>query len=157
MSTSGNITDYIKVEAINLDLIGKNKNAVIKELYEDLKKTNEIKDVELGLNDIFSREEMGSTGIGKEVAVPHAKTEAVDKLLLTVGISKNGIEYGSLEDEKEIVKIIFMFLCPMNDTKEYLRVLARISRLIREDRFRESLLKAKTKEEIIETIKSEEV
>ena len=50
-----------------------------------------------------------------------------------------------------------MFLCPVDDTKEYLRVLARISRVIKEDRFRENLLKAKTQEEIMEIIKSEEV
>lgn len=156
MSTN-NITDYIKVETINLDLKGKNKNAVIKELYEGLKETNIIKNPELGLNDIFSREEMGTTGIGKEVAVPHAKTTTVNELIITIGISKDGVEYGTLEDEKEKVKIIFMFLCPVDDTKEYLRVLARISRVIKEDRFRENLLKAKTQEEIMEIIKSEEV
>ena len=133
MSTNS-ITDYIKVQTINLDLKGKTKNAVIKELYEGLKETNVIKNPELGLNDIFSREEMGTTGIGKD-----------------------GVEYGTLEDEKEKVKIIFMFLCPVDDTKEYLRVLARISRVIKEDRFRENLLKAKTQEEIMEIIKSEEV
>ena len=54
-----NIADYIKVDTINLNLESKNKSAIIKELYNNLKKTNLIKDEELGLNDIFAREEMG--------------------------------------------------------------------------------------------------
>ena len=150
-----NIADYIKVDTLNLNLESKNKNAVIRELYNNLKKTNLIKNEEQGINDIFAREEMGSTGIGKKIALPHAKTKAVDELMITFGISRNGIAYNSIDDEN--VNIFFMFLCPENKTQEYLKVLARISRLIREDRFVESLLKATTNEEILEIIRSEEI
>ncbi|BBM52689.1 PTS transporter subunit IIA-like nitrogen-regulatory protein PtsN [Leptotrichia trevisanii] len=150
-----NIADYIKVDTLNLNLESKNKNAVIRELYNNLKKTNLIKNEEQGLNDIFAREEMGSTGIGKKIALPHAKTKAVDELMITFGISRNGIAYNSIDDEN--VNIFFMFLCPENKTQEYLKVLARISRLIREDRFVESLLKATTNEEVLEIIRSEEI
>ena len=150
-----NIADYIKVDTINLNLESKNKNAVIKELYNNLKKTNLIKDEEQGLNDIFAREEMGSTGIGKRIALPHAKTKAVDELMITFGISRNGIVYNSIDDEN--VNIFFMFLCPEDKTQEYLKVLARISRLIREDKFVDSLLKAAENEEILEIIRSEEI
>ena len=150
-----NIADYIKVETINLNLESKNKNAVIRELYNNLKQTNLIKDEEQGLNDIFKREDMGSTGIGKRIALPHAKTKAVDELMITFGISKNGISYNSVDDEN--VNIFFMFLCPENKTQEYLKVLARISRLIREDKFVDSLLKAAANEEILEIIRSEEI
>ena len=149
-----NIADYIKVDTLNLNLESKNKNAVIRELYNNLKKTNLIKNEEQGLNDIFAREEMGSTGIGKKIALPHAKTKAVDELMITFGISRNGIAYNSIDDEN--VNIFFMFLCPENKTQEYLKVLARISRWIKEDKFRENLLKAKTGEEIVEIIKMEE-
>ena len=150
-----NIADYIKVDTINLNLESKNKNAVIRELYNNLKKTNLIKDEEQGLNDIFAREEMGSTGIGKRIALPHAKTKAVDELMITFGISRNGIVYNSIDDEN--VTIFFMFLCPEDKTQEYLKVLARISRLIREDKFVDSLLKAAANEEILEIIRSEEI
>ena len=100
-----NVADYIKVDTINLNLESKNKNAVIKELYGNLKKTNLIKVEEQGLNDILAREEMGSTGIGKRIALPHAKTKAVDELIVTFGISRNGIAYNSVDDEN--VNIIF--------------------------------------------------
>ena len=150
-----NIADYIKVDTLNLNLESKNKNAVIRELYNNLLKTNLIKDEEQALNDIFAREEMGSTGIGKKIALPHAKTKAVDELMITFGISRNGIAYNSIDDEN--VNIFFMFLCPENKTREYLKVLARISRLIREDRFVDSLFKASSNEEILEIIRTEEI
>lgn len=150
-----NIADYIKVDTLNLNLESKNKNAVIRELYNNLLKTNLIKDEEQALNDIFAREEMGSTGIGKKIALPHAKTKAVDELMITFGISRNGIAYNSIDDEN--VNIFFMFLCPENKTREYLKVLARISRLIREDKFVDSLLKASSNEEILEIIRTEEI
>ena len=150
-----NVADYIKVDTINLNLESKNKNAVIRELYNNLKQTNLIKDEEQGLNDIFKREDMGSTGIGKRIALPHAKTKAVDELMITFGISKNGISYNSVDDEN--VNIFFMFLCPENKTQEYLKVLARISRLIREDKFVNDLLKATSNQEILELIRKEEI
>ena len=150
-----NIADYIKVETINLNLESKNKNAVIRELYNNLKQTNLIKDEEQGLNDIFKREDIGSTGIGKRIALPHAKTKAVDELMITFGISRNGISYNSVDDEN--VNIFFMFLCPENKTREYLKVLARISRLIREEKFVNDLLKATSNQEILELIRKEEI
>ena len=140
-----NIADYIKVDTINLNLESKNKSAIIKELYNNLKKTNLIKDEELGLNDI----------IGRKIALPHAKTKAVDELIATFGISRNGIDYESLDNEN--VNIFFMFLCPEDKTQEYLKVLARISRLIRKDRFIDNLLKAGSNKEIIEIIRDEEI
>ena len=150
-----NIADYIKVETINLNLESKNKNTVIRELYNNLRQTNLIKDEEQGLNDIFKREDMGSTGIGKRIALPHAKTKAVDELMITFGISRNGISYNSVDDEN--VNIFFMFLCPENKTREYLKVLARISRLIREEKFVNDLLKATSNQEILELIRKEEI
>ena len=150
-----NVADYIKVDTINLNLESKTKNAVIRELYNNLEETNLIKDEELGLNDIFAREEMGSTGIGKKIALPHAKTKAVDELIATFGISRNGIDYESLDNEN--VNIFFMFLCPEEKTQEYLKVLARISRLIRDDKFIDKLLKAESNGEIIEIIRDAEI
>ena len=154
MSSGKKIADYINVETIDLNLKAKNKNAVIKELFENIKKSGQVENEELALEDLYTRESMGSTGIGKNVAVPHAKTEAVRELTVTLGISKNGIEYDAIDNEN--VNIFVMFLCPKNEEQEYLRVLARISRMIKEDKFRENLIKAKTKEEIIEIIRNEE-
>ena len=87
--------------------------------------------------------------------MPHAKTKAVDELIATFGISRNGIDYESLDNEN--VNIFFMFLCPEEKTQEYLKVLARISRLIRDDKFIDKLLKAESNGEIIEIIRDAEI
>ena len=97
---------------------------------------------------------MGSTGIGRRIALPHAKTKAVDELIITFGISKNGVSYNSMDGED--VNMFFMFLCPEKKTQEYLKVLARISRLIRDEKFVDNLLKADSNEEIIKIIRAEE-
>ena len=148
------IADYINEETVNLDLKSKVKNMVIKELYGAIKDLDSIKNKELGLSDIYAREELGSTGIGKGVALPHAKTKAVDELIITFGISKNGVSYNSMDGED--VNIFFMFLCPEKKTQEYLKVLARISRLIRDEKFVHNLVKADSNEEIIKIIRAEE-
>ena len=143
------ISDYVKIETIELNLKAKNKKDVIKELHQNILKSNLVKDEELALKDLYSRENMGSTGIGKSVALPHAKTDAVDKMVITVGISRDGIEYDSIDNQP--VHIFFMFLCPKADSNEL------ISRWFREDyNFNQIILKAKTTEEIVDLIKKED-
>jgi PTS system nitrogen regulatory IIA component len=148
------ITDFLDKNMINLDLKSKTKNEVIKELMKIIQESDKITSPEKALNGLFGREELGTTGIGKGVAIPHAKTDAVTDLLVGFGISKEGINYGSMDEEP--VKIFFIFLSPLDGNQEYLKILARISRLIREDKFRNSLLAADTPEKIIEIINNEE-
>ena len=148
------IADYINVDTISLDLKSKNKNAVIKELYEGIKNKETMKNEELGLSDIYTREAIGSTGIGKGVAIPHAKTESAKELTVAFGVSREGIDFNSLDEED--VHLFFVFASPNKDSHIYLKVLARISRLIREEDFREALFNCKTAKEIIECIKEKE-
>ena len=148
------IIDYLNKDLINLDLKSKTKNDVIKELMKSLKDSEKVTSSEKALSALFAREELGTTGIGKGVAIPHAKTDAVSDLLVGFGISKEGINYGSMDDEA--VKIFFIFLSPLDGNKKKKKILARISRLIREDKFRTDLLQAETAEEIMEIINKEE-
>lgn len=147
---SNNITDYLVKDTISLDLQGKNKNAIIKEIFENIKKSGLVKDENEALKSLLKREEMGSTGIGNGFALPHAKTDAVDEIIITLGISKSMIEYDSIDEEP--VNIFFMFLCPISKSHEYLKILARISRIMRLEGFRENLLKCNTIDEICEYI-----
>lgn len=144
------IVDYLKIDTINLNLKSKDKKSVLKELFEGFSNLEEIKDSKKCFEDLIEREKMGSTGIGKEVAVPHAKTSGVKELVMTIGISREGIAYESIDETD--AKIFFMFLSPVELSQEYLIILAKISRFIKEDSFRESLLNAKTKEEILEIL-----
>lgn len=145
------ITDYMSKDLICLDLKAKNKGEVLVELASLMEKSPNIKDGDKSLYDaLVERESIGSTGIGKGVAIPHAKTEGAAALTVAFGISKKKIDYESLD--KEPVEIFFVFASPVKDSQVYLKVLARISRLIREESFREGLVKCKTPDEVIEYI-----
>ena len=93
------IIDYLKENMINLDLKAKTKNDVIKELMTSINNSEKITASEKALNALYAREELGTTGIGKGVAIPHAKTDAVTDLLVGFGISKEGINYGSIDED----------------------------------------------------------
>lgn len=141
-----NVVDYLFKDTINLDLQGKTKNAIIKEMFENIKKSGLVKNEDEALKALLKREDMGSTGIGNGFALPHAKTDAVDEIMITIGISKNMIDYDSIDEEP--VNVFFMFLCPINQSHEYLKILARISRIMRLEGFRKNLLKCETVEDL---------
>jgi len=148
------ITDYMSKELICLDLESTSKTQVLRELVNLIGKSPNIIDVEKCYEGLIKREKVGSTGIGKSVAIPHAKTEYSECLTIGFGISKNGIDFDSLDSEK--ARIFFVFASPGKDSQTYLKILARISRLIRNKDFRDALLKADSAEKIIELIDKEE-
>lgn len=146
------ITDYMSEQLILLNLKAKNKDEALKELSALIGKSEKIEDVIYKA--LLERENLGSTGIGKGVAIPHAKTDAAESLTIAFGISKEGVDFKSLDQEK--VKIFFVFASPFKDSQIYLKVLARISRLIRDENFREKLLNCENAKEVLECIDKEE-
>ncbi|MEI6857528.1 PTS sugar transporter subunit IIA [Psychrilyobacter sp.] len=148
------ITDYITLDMVSLDLRAQNKKEALLELSQLLGVSNSIDDpkvIELALID---REKLGSTGIGKGVAIPHAKTNFAKKLTIAFGRCNEGINFESLDSQD--VKLFFVFASPLSDSSVYLKILARISRLIRNETFRNNLLNAKNPQEILNIISSEE-
>lgn len=149
------ITDYMSEDLISLKLKSKNKDDVLMELADLIAVSPEVHNEENVIyKALIEREKLGSTGIGKGVAIPHAKTDAADRLTIAFGISKEKIDFKSLDNES--VNIFFVFASPMKDSQVYLKVLARISRLIREEEFRNELLACKTPAEVIECINKKE-
>lgn len=149
------ITDYMSEDLISLQLKSKNKDDVLMELADLIAVSPDVHNEENVIyKALIEREKLGSTGIGKGVAIPHAKTDAADKLTIAFGISKEKIDFKSLDDEK--VNLFFVFASPMKDSQVYLKVLARISRLIREEEFRHQLLACKTPADVIECINKKE-
>ncbi|MBZ4682678.1 MAG: nitrogen system component [Fusobacteriaceae bacterium] len=148
------ITDFMEEKLIKLDLEVENKKDALNKFSEILSLSNNITDKEECYKDLNERELLGTTGIGKGVAIPHAKTKAANKLTIAFVRVKNPIEYESLDGEK--VKLFFIFASPSSESKIYLKILARISRLIREESFRNKLINAKTSKEILELIDIEE-
>ena len=148
------ITDYMSEELILLNLKAKNKDEALKELSALIGKSEKIEKKDVIYKALLERENLGSTGIGKGVAIPHAKTDAAESLTIAFGISKEGVDFKSLDQEK--VKIFFVFASPFKDSQIYLKVLARISRLIRDENFREKLLNCGNAKEVLECIDKEE-
>ena len=149
------ITDYMSEDLICLDLESKTKSEVLVELSKLMEKSPNIeKGDEVVYKALVEREKIGSTGIGKGVAIPHAKTEGAKGLTIAFGVSKDKIDFKSIDNED--VNIFFVFASPNKDSQVYLKVLARISRLIREKDFREGLLNCKSPKEVLEYIDKKE-
>jgi fructose-specific phosphotransferase system IIA component len=148
------ITDYITLDMISLDLKAKNKKEALLELSQLLGVSDSIDDPKVIELALIEREKLGSTGIGKGVAIPHAKTDFAKKLTIAFGRCNEGINFESLDNQN--VKLFFVFASPLSDSSVYLKILARISRLIRDEKFRNKLLNAANSQEILNIISSEE-
>lgn len=149
------ILDFLAENCVLTDLEGKTKKAVVMELVEVLaKKKSQLKNVDKVVEAIMKRESTGSTGIGQGVAIPHAKSEDVSKIVASLGISKAGIDFDSLDGEP--VYIIFLMVAPPESISEHLQAIAKISRLLKDKFFRQSLRDAQTASEIIKIIKEED-
>lgn len=142
------ITDFVVKEAINPGVKATTKEAVVRELVSSLKTTGKVTeaDEENIVKAIMRREQLGSTGIGRGVAIPHAKHESVGKLIGSIGIAPAGIPFESLDNDP--VNIFVMLLYAPERPGEHLRALEAVSRLLRDEKFCQSLLKCTTKDEI---------
>ncbi|MEI7699031.1 MAG: PTS sugar transporter subunit IIA [Planctomycetia bacterium] len=129
------LTEFVIKEAILPSLKATKKEDVIREIVASLKATGTLNaaDEEAVVAAILKREELGSTGIGNGVAVPHTKHAAVDKLSATVAISRGGVEFSSLDGEP--VYILFLVISPPDRPGDHLRGLENISRHLRSPDF----------------------
>lgn len=141
-------SDFVSVPAIKANLVSDDKESVIRELVDGLASAGAINaaDVEGILAAIMKREELGSTGIGRGVAVPHTKHSSVDRLVGTVGVSSDGIDFNSLDGDK--VKLFFLLISPPDRPGDHLRALENISRQLRDDTFCRFLKQAKSTDDI---------
>lgn len=135
--------DFVCVQAIKADLTSDDKPSVISELVESLVAAGAIQPGEQDgiVKAIMKREDLGSTGIGRGVAVPHTKHASVDRLVGTVGVSGAGIDFNSLDGEK--VQLFFLLVSPPDRPGDHLRALENISRQLRDDSFCRYLKQAK--------------
>lgn len=146
------LTELLDKRAMCLDLKTNTKCEVIDEMISLLCSAGAIKDRILFKKEIIKRENLGCTGIGFGIAIPHAKTSAVKKPTVAFGISKSGVDYDSIDGKK--VNLIFMIAVGDNDSDLHLKALANLSRSLMHKEFREKLLNAKTEDEILDIFNS---
>jgi len=140
------ITDFLNEKAVSANLKATTKEGVIRELVELLAKAEGIKNKEALVKVLLGREALGSTGIGQGVGIPHGKMDSVKKLVAAFGICHPGVNFEALDGEP--VYIFFLLVAPEDSAGPHLKGLARISRLLKDKFFRESL-KALTDEKVI--------
>lgn len=142
------LTDFVVRKAIIPNLKAAAKEDVIREMVAGLKNTGTIKaeDEEAVVAAILKREELGSTGIGNGVAVPHTKHPAAEELVATVAISRDGVDFSSLDGED--VFILFLLVSPPDRPGDHLRGLENISRHLRSQDFCNFLKQSTTEKDI---------
>lgn len=125
------------------------RDGALKKLIEALADAGEVIEKDLFYEALLKREEIVSTGIGMEVAIPHAKLPSFNRFFLAVGLqkSKEGIEWNSLDGTP--VRLIFMIGGPTNRQTEYLKILSHLTAAIKDEDRRKKLITATTKEEVI--------
>lgn len=141
------VKEFINSSLIKMNLESSKKNEVIEELINLVVDNDLITDSKEVYNKALDREAKGTTGVGKGVAIPHVKSSAVKKPTVAFGRSKDGIDYGSM-DEKPTY-LFFLIVVPEESHDQHLKLLAQLSRKLIHDDFRESLMKAEKPEDII--------
>jgi len=142
------MTDFVVREAIVPELTATTKEGVIREIVGSLAGAGSLKATETEdiVRAILKRELLGSTGIGRGVAIPHTKHSSVERLIGTVALSRAGVPFDSLDGEP--VHVFVLLISPQDRPGDHLRALENVSRSLRDDSFVRSLRAAKTREEI---------
>lgn len=148
------LSDLLKQKYIELELRGGDKDVLLDELVDVAHKSGKVKNKKSLLNALLEREKLGSTGIGNGVAIPHAKIEGIKEPLLVFGRAAGGVNFNSLDGGQTY--IFFMLISPKDEVGRHLKILARISHIIKDKftvgRFR----KAKDETDVLKVLRDAE-
>jgi mannitol/fructose-specific phosphotransferase system IIA component (Ntr-type) len=144
-----NLTSLLRPERVNLDLKSRKKPDVLRELVSFVRQGESA---EMLLQTLTKREELGSTGIGKGIAIPHGRSLLIDKLEIAVGRSTKGVEFDSLD--KKPAHLFFLVMAPPHDPgNQYLITLGRVAMVCQELTKKKQLFDPQTPEEFIELVR----
>jgi PTS system nitrogen regulatory IIA component len=141
------ISDFLDESLIEVNLEARDKRGVIEEMVDLMVRAGKIQNKEKVVEVLMEREDLGSTGIGQGVAIPHGKVEEVSRAVGAFGRSKAGVDFKALDNQG--VHLFFMLIAPKSDASMHLKCLARVSRLLKDEDFRRRLREAPTTEEIM--------
>ncbi len=133
------LADILNESCVVADIKGTTKKEILSELAETLKKAKLIDDTGSVVEIIMEREKLGSTGIGDGVAIPHGKMKKLGTILCVAGRSKEGVNFDAVD--RQPVHIFFLVLAPEDSASLHLKVLSRISKVLRDQSFRKKILK----------------
>jgi len=148
------LIDILDESAIVADLTASTKTEALEVLVETMTTSNPSLRKEDLLQVLLEREELGSTGIGDGIAIPHGKSQELTDIVSGFGLSKQGIEFDSLDGKP--AHLFFLLVAPENSVGTHLKMLARISRMLKNVEFRQKLLAANSRQEIYQIIAEED-
>ena len=144
------IADILSGDLIIPELTSKNKKEVLEELVSVIVKQNKLINKEELIEVLLEREQLGSTGIGDGIAIPHGKLKNIGALLASFGKSIDGVDFDSMDGKP--THLFFLLVAPENSAGIHLKALARISRLLKDSSFKQDLMEAKLKDYLFKTI-----
>jgi fructose-specific phosphotransferase system IIA component len=146
------ISEYLQKEACLMELKATTKEEAIRELSGHMARVGLVNDEQLFIHDLLEREKLGSTGIGHKVAIPHAPTQSVDGFVIGFARSSAGVDFAAMDGDE--VNLIFAMGTNPQELSLYLQMLSQLSRLLRNETFRNELIHtAKTPEDVINLFK----
>ena len=148
------VSELLEDKYILTEFKSNSKEEVINELIDLFKDDPKVDDLEKVRSAVLDREKIMSTGVGKGFAIPHGKTSAVKDVIAAFGKSNKDIDYDALDGNP--VHLVFLLVGRDDTVSKHIKLLSRISRLMNKDDFRQKLLEANSKEEILNVFKEEE-
>lgn len=148
------ISDILSADVIAVNMDVADKEDAIKKIIDLSAKSDKILDLDKVTHTIYEREKLVSTGVGKGFAIPHGKTDAISDVVAAFAITKEPIDFDSIDGEP--VRFIFLLIGKENLLNTHIKLLSRISRLMNKDEFRETLLDANTSEDVLKIFRDEE-
>jgi len=147
------ILDVLQKESIISDLKSQDKKGILEELVAPIASITGVNHKDL-VRVLMDREQLGSTGIGGGIGIPHGKLKQLESLALGFGLSRKGVDFESMDNQP--THIFFLLVTPENSTGLHLKMLARVSRILKHDQFKAKLLSAANTDEIFSIIKEED-
>lgn len=141
------IHDILTRDTVQVGLPGSTKEDVLNNLIDHLAASSAVRSVDDVRRAIFEREEIMSTGVGKGLALPHAKSPDVRESVAAFAVTQEPVDFGSIDDQP--VRLVFLLVGTEAAKSEHIKILSRVSRLMNRDHFRNRLLNARSSEEIM--------
>ncbi len=141
------ITSILQKDSISIGMDIDDKFDLLKNMVYLASKSGKINDNEIAINKVFEREKIMSTGVGKGIALPHAKTDVVVDSVGALAILRNDIDFDSIDGKP--VKLVFLLLGQEQNVGNHLRLLSKISRILNNDSFRNKIINSQNQEEIL--------
>jgi len=143
------LTDFISENTIITDLKSMDKKSVLEELSLPVSEITQIAHKDI-VRVLIERENLGSTGIGNGIGIPHGKLKNLKTLVLGLGVSRKGVNFDTMDGKPAY--LFFMLLTPDNSTDLHLKLLARISKILKNEPFKEKIIHASKPEEILQLL-----